>query len=158
MMMLVKGGLNMTAEVGVPNEDLPVHPNGDLYTGFYALGEHWRSDLAFYKDELRFLKDLMGKYFYRFMEDIDMIYVRRVENRLMILERRREEVDAKIRRQMKEISKQVQSGNTSPNRNIIVHQEELETLIAVFAKDFRNLKKKIFKLVEEGLDQFQKKQ
>jgi len=146
----------MAATLGIHSGNLPEHLNGDLFTSFYALGEHWRSDLAFYKDEVRFLKDLMGRYFYRFMEDIDIIYVRRIENRLMILERRREEMDFKIQRQMKEISDCLKSSDSAPNKNIVAHQEELETLMAVFAKDFRNLKKKIFRLVEEGLDQFQK--
>ncbi|WP_200979535.1 hypothetical protein [Echinicola sp. 20G] len=129
--------------------------NGDLYMNFYALDEHWRSDLAFYQDELRFLRDLLGKYFHRFIEDIDMNYVRRIENRLSILDRRREEIDFKVDRQMSAISHYMRENTTGADRKVVSHQEELEELLCVFAKDFRNLKKRIFKLVEDGLNQFQ---
>lgn len=146
----------MAGVIGVQSGiGLNVNLNGDVLTSYYALGEHWRSDLAFYKDEVRFLKDLLGKYFNRFIEDIDINHVRRIENRLMILDRRREEVDFKIDRQMKAISERLKSNNTTANQNIISNHEELEHLLSILAKDFRKLKRIIFQLVEDGLDQFQ---
>ncbi|WP_186755517.1 hypothetical protein [Echinicola salinicaeni] len=132
-----------------------INLNGDVLTSYYALGEHWRSDMAFYKDEVRFLRGLLGKYFYRFIEDIDINHVRRIENRLMILDRRREEIDFKIGRQMKAISEQLKKNNNSASETIVSNHEELEYLLSILAKDFRKLKRIIFQLVEEGLDRFQ---
>ncbi|UCS91863.1 hypothetical protein KZP23_14110 [Echinicola marina] len=146
----------MAGQIGIQSGvGVNLNLNGDILTNCYALGEHWRSDLAFYKDELRFLKELLGKYFYRFMEDIDLNHVRRIENRLMILDRRREEVDFKIDRQMKAISEHLKSGNKSASHLIISSHEELEHLLNLLAKDFRKLKRTIFRLVEDGLDAFQ---
>ena len=35
----------------------------------FKLGEHWQSELTFYKDETRFLTDLFNKYFMKLVED-----------------------------------------------------------------------------------------
>lgn len=133
------------------------HLDGDLMTRFYALGEHWRSDLAFYADELRFLKNLMGSYFHHFLDNLNFNLVRRMENKLAILDRRREEVDFKVSRQLREISLIIQAGQTGKMNVLMAQQEELEELMCILAKDFRKLKKQIFTLTEEGLRHLQQR-
>ncbi|AGA80145.1 hypothetical protein [Echinicola vietnamensis] len=145
----------MKAGFGDQKESSNVHQNGDLSTEFYALGEHWRSDLAFYQDEIRFLKELMAGYFHHFLEDLDFNFSRKIENRLAILDRRREEVDDKVSRQLHEISQGCYTGRPV-SREVFRRQEELEALVALFAKDFRILKKQIFRLTEDGLSRLRK--
>lgn len=41
----------------------------------YVLAEHWKSDLLFYKDDLRFLHHLIDKYF---------IWITKAENMAMV--------------------------------------------------------------------------
>ncbi|QDH80913.1 hypothetical protein FKX85_18430 [Echinicola soli] len=140
----------MEAGFGAKDGVLVNHQNRDMSTELYALGEHWRSDLAFYRDEIRFLKELMEGYFHHFLEELDFNLSRRIENRLAILDRRREEVDDKVSRQLHDISQQCYAGDPM-TREIFRRQEELEELVALFAKDFRKLKKQIFTITEEGL-------
>ncbi|AWW29228.1 hypothetical protein DN752_03210 [Echinicola strongylocentroti] len=131
------------------------HQNGDVFMEFYALGEHWRSDLAFYQDEIRFLTDLMANYFHHFLDSLDLSFSRRIENRLAMLDRRGEAIADKINRQLHEISQHLYNGDQEW-REVMVRQGELEDLVALFAKDFRKLKKQVFSLTEEGLREFQK--
>jgi uncharacterized protein (DUF3820 family) len=49
-------------------ENLSLRPKGDFsytaeYQQLYILAEHWKSDLEFYKDDLRFLHHLIDEYF-----------------------------------------------------------------------------------------------
>ncbi|GGF40741.1 hypothetical protein [Echinicola rosea] len=145
----------MEADLGAKDQGMIMHQNGDMSTEFYALGEHWRSDLAFYQDEIRFLKKLMAGYFHHFLEELDFNVSRRMENRLSILDRRREALDDKVSRQLHDISQRCYEGHPMTSK-IFRRQEELEELVAFFAKDFRTLKKQIFTLTEDGLSRLQK--
>jgi hypothetical protein len=54
--------------------ELRIRPKSD-YIGtanwqqLYALTEHWKSDMEFYKYEIQFLKQLINKYFIWLVED-----------------------------------------------------------------------------------------
>ena len=58
-------------------KDMRLRPRGDYlraasWEELYALGEHWQSDMAYYKDELKFLYHLVDKYFKWLMSDNDI--------------------------------------------------------------------------------------
>jgi len=52
----------------------------------YALTEHWKTDLEFYKYELQFLQQLINKYFILLMEDKNINRIRMLVNKLRGME------------------------------------------------------------------------
>ncbi|WP_018474593.1 hypothetical protein [Echinicola pacifica] len=125
---------------------------------FYALGEHWRSDVAFYHDEIRFLQDLMESYFHHFLDQMNLAWAKRMERKISILDRRREEIERKLNLHLHHICDMIKDNDFRQEKHLLQDQEELENLLATYAKDFRTLKKQIFTLTENGLRNFQKNQ
>ncbi|MDN3670531.1 hypothetical protein QWY93_14505 [Echinicola jeungdonensis] len=120
--------------------------------GIYVLTEHWQSDLFFFDDEIKFLKLLMEKYFLWFIEEINIEYSRVLAGKLTSLEKRRAELVKKVSDHQKEISRPIQNNEKVVGAQLLDNHESLEVLWSNFIKDFRVVKKEMFRLAEEGLN------
>ncbi len=120
--------------------------------GIYALTEHWQSDLLYFADEIQFMKILMEKYFLWFIEEINIEYSRVLADKITELDKRRSEMIKKVAGHQKDISRQIQNNEKGVSPEILDNHEELEVLWSKFIKDFRAVKKEMFRLAEEGLN------
>lgn len=118
----------------------------------YFLAKHWKSDLEFYKDDLRFLHNLIEKY---------LIWITKKENLESVADIRKKEhelsltcneLQQKVSSHLEMASIIVKEGNESSKKEFFTTHGELENEIAVFVKTFRQSRKEVFKVTEYVMD------
>jgi len=118
----------------------------------YFLAKHWKSDLEFYKDDLRFLHNLIEKY---------LIWITKKENLESVADIRKkehgltlscEELLKKVSAHLQMASNIVKGGNDTSRKIFFTSHAELENEIAVFVKSFRESRKEVFKVTEYVMD------
>ena len=78
----------------------------------YVLTEHWKSDLNFYKDDLRFLKFLINKYFIWLTKEENVKEVKSIEKSLHDTEVICNNLVEKVKKHL------IQLGDLSENTNL----------------------------------------
>lgn len=118
----------------------------------YILTKHWKSDLEFYKNDLRFLHNLVDKY---------LIWITKKENLELVNTIKKKELDLGLQcdNLLKEISKHLNEGakiienpQGSGWENFKNDHLSLENNIAQFIKEFRENRKEVFKVTEYIMD------
>lgn len=124
----------------------------EIYQELYILSRHWKSDLEFYKDDLRFLHNLVDKY---------LIWITKKENLEIVNTIRKKEFSLGVQcaNLLEEINKHLNEGalilknsNTSPLGNYRKNHLSLENAMAQFVKEFRENRKEVFKVTEYIMD------
>jgi hypothetical protein len=118
----------------------------------YVLTRHWKSDLQFYKEDLRFLRTLIGKYIIWITQKEHLDMVRTEEIQLVKLANRCDDILTKVRTHLKQLATMVQEGNKDESRVFRLEHEHLEDEIAEFVKSFRINRKETFKITEYIVD------
>lgn len=118
----------------------------------YILTKHWKSDMQFYKEDLRFLRTLIGKYIIWISKKEHLDMVRTEEIQLVKLAKRCEDIIQKVSSHLKQLATMVQEGNIDESRLFRLEHEHLEDEIAEFVKSFRINRKETFKITEFILD------
>lgn len=118
------------------------------WENLYVLTNHWISDLEFYKDELRFLRNLINRYFKWLVQDENIARVEALTERLTRLNIQQREISDRVH---KHLSKLRILAEYSPemNRDFRDSHSSIEEQLATFVKSFRSLKKEVFALTEE---------
>lgn len=112
----------------------------------YVITENWQSDLAFFADEIRFLKGLMSRYFTHLIDDIEN--TRSLAVHLSQLETDLEVLNKKIKKHIRHLSDQYSSDFDLADSEIINRHIQLEEMMTVFVKNFRGNKKEVFSIFE----------
>lgn len=136
---------------------LRIRPKSDFihtatWESLYVLGEHWQSDIQFYKDELRFLDDLIGKYFIWMTKDENIASVKKMSIELHELREQINEVDGRLATHMHQLSEMMEDVMSKKGEGFRIEQEKLEDDLEDFAKEFRTLKKAIFTITEHVIE------
>lgn len=114
----------------------------------YILTGHWQSDMKFFQDEIRFLVNLVNKYFMFLIEDENIMKVQTVAGKLSRIDEQRSVLERKIiihLHRLKELMEDSSTGNEDTFRNEHI---ALEDEIADLTKSFRETKKAVFELTE----------
>lgn len=118
----------------------------------YILTEHWQADVRFYKDELRFLRDLVDKYFMWLIEKEHIDNLQEKAGRLLNADKQCDELAQKITKHLTHLNELQQNAFSHDEQQFRNEHGKLEDEIADFAKLFRDLKKDVFKITEEVLE------
>ena len=115
----------------------------------YKLAEHWKNELAFYKDEIRFFKKLSAKYNYIKNPKFEELKQRvdDAELQLKILHAQTEE----HLKHITQFIKMLEEGQETDNEDHIFREEHnlMEDNIMAFANAFWQLRKAIFTEAEQ---------
>jgi hypothetical protein len=118
----------------------------------YILAKHWKSDLEFYKEDLRFLKTLIEKY---------LIWITKKDNLELVSSLRKKEHELIVActslldkvsghlHKASELATASDTGKETEFRNVHL---ELETALASFVKTFRENRMEVFKVTEYIMD------
>jgi hypothetical protein len=118
----------------------------------YILTKHWKSDLEFYKNDLRFLHNLVDKY---------LIWITKKENLELVNTIRKKEFDLglqcdnlleEIKKHLNEGALIIKNSKGSNLENFKNNHLSLENNIAQFIKEFRENRKEVFKVTEYIMD------
>ncbi len=139
----------MSSSSSTPGTSSPEKTN---WQELYILSKHWKSDLEFFKQDLRFLQHLVDKY---------IIWITKKQNLEMVTAIQKKEHDLSIEcdRLINNISDHLYEGrqlienSASKNENGFKKNHLiLETKMAQFVKTFRENRKEVFKVTEYVMD------
>ncbi len=122
------------------------------WSELYVLTEHWKSDLNFYKDDLRFLKFLINKYFIWLTIEENVKEVKSIEKSLHDTEVICNNLIEKVKKHLIQLGDLSENTNLESARIFRIEHEHLEDEISEFVKSFRINRKKVFKITEHIVD------
>lgn len=137
------------------NSDHTSNPSGEINNNWqelYILVNHWRSDLDFYKDDLRFLQQLIEKYIIWITkkENLDRVAVIRKKEHDLALSC--DELHEKIVKHSGLIAEFLEGKEKMTKDELFTRHGKLETELSDFVKDFRTSRKEVFKVTEYVMD------
>ncbi len=132
-------------------------PKGDYientkWQELYVLAEHWKSDLLFYRDDLKFLHHLIEKYFIWIVKRDDLEKVRTVGSALLKDDRECAELLDKVDKHMAHIADFMEYHIKNGGQDFRKEHEKLEDDIALFVKKVRENRKQVFSVTEHLMD------
>lgn len=133
------------------NSELDFLENGP-WDELYVLTEHWKSDIEFYRDDLRFLHHLIEKYFIWITKPENLELVKELQQGLFGLNKKSDDLREKTGKHLIQLGKLVENPNSGNAGVIKTEHEHLEEEIADFVKEFRRNRKEVFVLTEYIID------
>lgn len=118
----------------------------------YILAGHWKSDLNFYKDDLKFLHHLINKYIIWITKDENLNMVKEIEKNLFELRNNSEDLMQDVITHQGNLALIFENPIHSPNPQFLGDHEDLEDKISKFVKLFRSNRKEVFKITEYVID------
>ena len=133
------------------NKELQFVKDGP-WSELYALTEHWKSDLEFYKDDLRFLHHLIEKYFMWITKPENLDMVKELKVGLFDLKNKCRDLLDKVQRHRVQLGQMVEDFNKADAGIIRTEHEHLEEEVANFVTTFRSNRKEVFAITEFIID------
>jgi len=118
----------------------------------YVLTEHWKSDLLFYKDDLRFLQHLIDKYFLWMSQKENIDLVRDTEVNLMETDKQCDSLLKRTSNHLTHLADLIDDPFKYDSHTFRTEHQALEDGLASFVKTVRENRKEIFKVTEHVVD------
>jgi hypothetical protein len=118
----------------------------------YILTDHWKSDLNFYKDDLRFLHHLIDKYIIWITKDENLNMVEGIKKNLFEIGNKSADLMKEVTTHQANLGLMVENPVQSSNPQFAKDHEILESEISKFVKLFRTNRKEVFKITEYVID------
>ena len=118
----------------------------------YVLCGHWKSDLEFYKDDLRFLHHLIEKCIIWITKEENLEMVKELKTGLFQMNIRGEDLFEKISKHLSQLGNLVEDPNKKDAGVIKTEHEHLEEELAKFVKSFRENRREVFRITEYIID------
>lgn len=123
-----------------------------LWEKMQLLTEHWQSDLKFFQDEIRFLQNLISKYFMWMIEEHTMENIRRIMKELSALEIKSRKQEQSLLQHQQHYRGLLENPFSHDSQKFVKEHTKLESDIAAFVSRFRSLKKEVFGITEKILE------
>lgn len=117
----------------------------------FILSEHWKSDLAFFQDEVAFFSLLLDKYLLTLIDNNHIDHTRHLVTGLTEFEKKRLALGEQVNKHLLSLRNLVQDPFAQDSQVVRNQHEQLEAAIADFTKNFRTLKKEVFSLAESAM-------
>jgi len=108
--------------------------------------------MEFYKDELHFLRNLVGKYFIWLTSEENMAHTQNAANKLHQAEESRGRIASDIQNHLRHLEEMIDGAYKGDEREFRNEHALLEDRIAAFLKTFRTLKNEVFALTEHVIE------
>lgn len=118
----------------------------------YVLTNHWKSDLLFYKDDLKFLHNLIDKYFIWITKKNNLKDVQQVGTLILEDTRQCRLLLEKAEKHLSHLANLIDEPFKNNSAQFRDEHQELEDDIALFAKTIRENRKQLFAVTERVLD------
>ncbi|UOB18899.1 hypothetical protein [Abyssalbus ytuae] len=137
-------------------KDLRLRPKGNYtweaqWQQLYTLTEHWKSDLLFYKDDLKFLHHLVNKYFVWILKKENIHKIHTIGKNLAEENKRCNELLSNIDTHLKRLSALIDNPFKYDSHALRSEHEKLEDNINWFIQNFRKHKKETFLITEHAV-------
>ena len=118
----------------------------------YILTDHWKSDLNFYKDDLRFLHHLIEKYIIWITKEDNLNLVQEIKKNLFEIRNEGIDLMKEVISHQSNLGLMVENPVQSSNPQFVKDHEVLEDKISKYVKSFRSNRKEVFKITEYIID------
>jgi len=118
----------------------------------YILTDHWKSDLDFYKDDLRFLHHLIDKYIIWITKDENLNMVQDIKKNLLEIQSKSADLMKELNIHLGNLGLMVENPVQSSNPQFLKDHEVLEDKMTNFVKLFRSNRKDVFNITEYIID------
>lgn len=118
----------------------------------YILTEHWKSDLLFYKDDLKFLHHLLDKYFIWITKKENLEAVKRIGSGILKDSRECKELLKRLDKHLSHLAHVIDEPFKYNSEVFRDEHQELEDEIAQFVKRVRKNRKQLFSITQHVVD------
>jgi len=132
-----------------------LHVNSTTFNGWeqlYLLANHWKSDLEFFRDDLRFLHLLMDRHILWVTLPESSERVKEVESKLLSLKKQCRQLLKKTGKHTSLLTRLLEKSPEADHQAVKDIHAQLETEFAIFVKNFREIRKDTFKVSEYIMD------
>lgn len=139
--------------MGTVSKNLQV--NSTTFNGWeqlYFLANHWKSDLEFFRDDLRFLHLLMDRHILWVTLPESSERVKEVESKLLSLKKQCRQLLKKTGKHTSLLARLLEQSPEADRQAVKDIHAQLETEFANFVKNFREIRKETFKVSEYIMD------
>lgn len=139
--------------MGTASKNIEV--NSTTFNGWeqlYLLAKHWKSDLEFFRDDLRFLHLLIGRYSLWVTLPESSERVKEVELKLMSLKKQCRQLLKKTGLHTSLLARLPENSPEADRQAIKDSHAELEVAFAHFVKNFREIRRETFMVSEYIID------
>ncbi|ADV50234.1 hypothetical protein I2486_14620 [Cellulophaga sp. E16_2] len=121
--------------------------NGNLQE-LYILTEHWKSDLLFYRDDLKFLRHLEDKYFLWIKAQTDLENIRKAGESILKDTRDCDDLLERVDQHLVQLSVLINETEKHNQKEFRTEHMELEETISQFIENTRENRRQLFKVIE----------
>lgn len=137
--------------------DFRNRPNGNYifeanWQELYVLTEHWKSDLLFYQDDLKFLDHLIDKYFIWLTKKENLDQVREIVNGLVKTDKLCSTLLKEVNKHLSHLAGLIDDPFKYDSHKFRTEHQLLEDKLADFVKTFRENRKKVFAVTEHVIE------
>ena len=138
-------------------ENLRQRPKGNYnweaeWSQLYILTEHWKSDLDFFKDDLRFLHHLIDKYFIWIIRKDNEIAVKEIIKNLHELKKQSEDLLKRVGIHLTHLADLIDNPFKYDSHKFRAEHERIENDFVAFVKSFRTNRKQTFLITEHVIE------
>ncbi|OGS69746.1 MAG: hypothetical protein A3F91_08420 [Flavobacteria bacterium RIFCSPLOWO2_12_FULL_35_11] len=131
--------------------DFRNRPNGNYifdanWKELYVLTKHWKSDLLFYKDDLKFLDHLIDKYFIWISKKEDSDAVRSIEKSIVKTDKICANLLKRTEKHLTHLAGLMEDPFKYDSHQFRTEHQQLEDDITNFVKTFRDNRKEVFEV------------
>lgn len=112
----------------------------------YVLAKHWKSDLLFYKDDLKFLDHLIDKYFIWISNKKDVDAVRKIDNSILETAKKCSDLLKRVEEHSTHLAGLMEDPFKYDSHQFRTEHQQLEDDVTNFVKVFRNNRKDVFEV------------
>ena len=133
--------------------DFRNRPNGTYifeakWEELYILTKHWKSDLLFYKDDLKFLDHLIDKYFIWISKKEDIDAVRSINNSILETAKKCSDLLKKVEKHLMHLANLIEDPFKYDAHQFRTEHQQLEDDITNFVKEFRRNRIEVFEVTK----------
>ncbi len=122
------------------------------WQALYLLTEQWRNDLEFYRDDLRFLQDIIEKYFIWMIKRENLDEVREIEAALVEIGKNCDALLKRTSNHLRHLAELIDDPFKYDSYTFRKEHVMLEDELTHFIQQFRDNRKLTFKITEHVLE------
>jgi hypothetical protein len=127
-----------------------IEPN-ELVTSLYSLNKNWISDILFVEDELKFMREILDRFFATQIKDMYVNRVQLIRMQLISLGFMRKNVHQKIVRHQENIEHRINNTASKSDAFLALEDSRLADEMKDLQKALKKLKNEIFGIVGASL-------
>lgn len=125
----------------------------DVLASLYTLNKKWISDINFLEDEMKFMADLLDKFFTKLVKDEHVNRIQLIQMQLVSLGYVRKNIKKDIQKHQSNIEETINNSLAKSDAFLELEDERMSEELADLYKSFKRLKKEIFDVTRTLLRQ-----